>query len=195
MKEITSKLLDKKYFIFDIDGTLVDSMGMWNLVDQKVLFDNFGIEVSQMDIKIFRDSVLYNADNIHGDIYMIYYEELVKFFNLGITAEDFKKLRHDLSNYLSVNELDYKPGAADFLNLLYEFGKKIGVATTTTIIQYNIYEELNKKMIKKAPLKKLVAAVVLCEDVIRKNQTLKHICLQCKNWVQNLKNVLCLKIV
>ena len=168
MKEITERLLDKKYFIFDIDGTLVDSMGMWNLVDQKVLLDNFGIEVSQMDIKMFRDSVLYNADNVHGDIYMIYYDELVKFFNLGITADDFRKLRHDLSNYLSINELDYKKGAADFLNVLKELGKKIGVATTTTTRQYNIYEEQNQKMIKQAPLKKLVNAAVLCEDVTRK---------------------------
>ncbi len=168
MKEITGKLLDKKYFIFDIDGTLVDSMGMWNLVDQKVLLDNFGIEVSQMDIKMFRDSVLYNSANVHGDIYMTYYAEISKFFNLGITAEEFRVLRHDLSNYLSVNELDYKSGAADFLNALYEIGKKIGVATTTTTRQYNIYESLNKKMIRQAPLKKLVDAAVLCEDVTKK---------------------------
>ena len=58
MNKINAKLLDKKYFIFDIDGTLVDSMGMWNLVDQKVLLDNFGIEVSQMDIKILRDAYI-----------------------------------------------------------------------------------------------------------------------------------------
>ena len=107
MKEITDRFLDKKYFIFDIDGTLIDSMGMWNLVDQKVLLDNFGIEVDQMDIKMFRDGVLYNSQNVNGDIYMIYYDELIKYFNLGITPEEFRNLRHDLSNYLSINELDF----------------------------------------------------------------------------------------
>ena len=69
---------------------------------------------------------------------------------------------------MSVNELDYKEGAADFLNALSMLGKKIGVATTTTKKQYSIYEELNQKMIKQAPLKKLVDAAVLCEDVTRK---------------------------
>ena len=68
MKEITGKLLDKKYFIFDIDGTLVDSMPMWSLIDQKVLFDNFGIAVAMEDIKAFRDSILYDDRHVSGDI-------------------------------------------------------------------------------------------------------------------------------
>ena len=168
MKEITGKILDKKYFIFDIDGTLVDSMVMWNFIDQKVLFDNFGINVAAEDIKAFRDSILYDDRHVSGDIYAIYYEEFVKLFNLGITGKEFKKLRYELATYLSVNELDYKLGAADFLNAIAELGKKIGVATTTTRKQYSIYEDLNEKMIKQAPLKKLVDAVVLCEDVTRK---------------------------
>lgn len=168
MKQIYSGILDKKYFIFDIDGTLVDSMGMWNLVDQKVLLDNFGINVDPMEIKMFRDSVLYNSQNVHGDIYMIYYEELIKFFNLGITVDEFRKLRHDLSNYLSVYELDFKPGAGEFLNIIKQLGKKVGIATTTMKRQYDIYENQNQRMIKKAPLKKLVDAAVLCEDVTRK---------------------------
>ena len=168
MKNIDSGLLDKKYFIFDLDGTLIDSMGMWNLVDQKVLFDNFGVEVNQEDIKIFRDAVLYDAQNIGGDIYNLYYESLINFFNLGISSDEFKKLRYDLSNKISIYGLDYKSGADKFLNLLKQMGKKIGVATTTTKKQYEIYGTKNIQMIQKAPLKKLVDAVVLCEDVQRK---------------------------
>ena len=132
MKEITGKILDKKYFIFDIDGTLVDSMVMWNFIDQKVLFDNFGINVAAEDIKAFRDSILYDDRHVSGDIYAIYYEEFVKLFNLGITGKDFKRLRYNLATNLSVNELDFKDGAADFLNALSMLGKKIGVATNKT---------------------------------------------------------------
>ena len=168
MKEITDKLLNKKYFIFDIDGTLVDSMPMWNLIDQKVLYDNFGIAVAGEDIKAFRDSILYDDRHVSGDIYAIYYEEFVKLFNLGITGKEFKKLRYELATYLSTYELDFKEGAAEFLNALKLIGKKIGVASTTTKKQYSIYENSNQKMIKKAPLKTMVEVLVLCEDVTRK---------------------------
>ena len=168
MNKINAKLLDKKYFIFDIDGTLIDSMGMWNSIDQKVLLDIFGIEVSQMDIKILRDKALYSEQNIQGDIYMIYYNDLVNTYNLGVSAEEFMQLGSDLLINLSVNELDYKKGAGEFLLALKDLGKMIGVASTTTKAQYNIYEEFNQNMISKAPLKNLVNAAVLCEDVSKK---------------------------
>ena len=64
MKEVNESLLDKKYFIFDIDGTLIDSMGMWTYIDQIIIQKHLGIEVSADELKIFRDSVLYNLGNI-----------------------------------------------------------------------------------------------------------------------------------
>ena len=77
MKKITDKILDKKYFIFDIDGTLVDSMGMWNLVDQATIYNQTGQTVSVDDIKIIRDSVLYDPNNIGGDIYNLFYHKIL----------------------------------------------------------------------------------------------------------------------
>ena len=167
MKNIR-EILDRKYFIFDIDGTLIDSMGMWNLVDQEVLFKHLGRTVDLMEIKAFRDSVIYNSQNVHGDIYMTYYEELIKAYGLDMTAEQYRQERGDLSRFLSVNKLDYKPGADRFLLAISELGKKIGVASTTVKRQYDIYINQNKNLIKKAPLKSLVDVAVLCEDVSKK---------------------------
>ncbi len=168
MKNIGSEILNKKYFIFDIDGTLIDSMGMWNYVDQQIVKKYTGVEVPLMEIKMFRDSVLYNNQNVNGDIYLIYYDELIKNFNLPVVVDDFRQQRGDLSRYISINELDYKPGAAKLLNILAEMGKKLGVATTTTTRQYSIYQNDNKHLIRQAPLKKLIDVAVLCEDVERK---------------------------
>ena len=37
MKQLNElKLKDKKYIIFDMDGTLIDSIGVWNRTDQKL---------------------------------------------------------------------------------------------------------------------------------------------------------------
>lgn len=168
MKQITTDLLKKKYFIFDIDGTLIDSMGMWSLVDQQIVFKYTGQLIDEMELKMFRDSVLYNHNNVHGDIYMIYYEELIKKYGLNITAVEYEEERKAMSKIISENELDYKAGADEFLQALKDLDKKIGVVTTTTKRQYDIYENRNKNLINKASLKDLVDQKVLCEDVQRK---------------------------
>lgn len=168
MKKITDKLLDKKYFIFDIDGTLVDSMGMWNLVDQATIFNQTGIMVPVDDIKMIRDSVLYDPNNIGGDIYNKFYKEVVTLFGMNLTAEQYGMLRRELADQISINELDFKPGAGEFLQILKDLGKKIGITTTTTRRQFNIYSEQNNKMVKQAPMGKLASAIVTCEDVEKK---------------------------
>lgn len=168
MKKITDKILDKKYFIFDIDGTLVDSMGMWNLVDQATIFNQTGQTIPVEDIKMIRDSVLYDPNNIGGDIYDIFYQEIVKLFGMNITSEQYGMLRRELADYISINELDFKPGAADFLQKLKELGKKIGITTTTTRRQFEIYSKHNAKMVNQAPMGELASAIITCEDVEKK---------------------------
>ena len=168
MKKITDKILDKKYFIFDIDGTLVDSMGMWNLVDQATIYNQTGQTVSVDDIKMIRDSVLYDPNNIGGDIYNLFYQEIVNLFGMNLTAEQYGMLRRELADYISINELDFKPGAASFLQTLKELGKKIGITTTTTRRQFEIYSKHNEKMVKQVPMGELASAIITCEDVEKK---------------------------
>ena len=168
MKEINTKMLDKKYFIFDIDGTLVDSMSMWNLVDQIAIFNLTGKEISEEEIKAFRDGVLYHANNISGDIYKLFYASVIEQYGLGVSVEEYEYLRHDNADMLSVNMVDFKSGAAEFLQMLKLLGKKIGIATTTTKPQLDLYSERNKNMPKKANIKKIADAIVACEDVTHK---------------------------
>lgn len=168
MKQISDKILDKKCFIFDIDGTLVDSMGMWNLVDQAAIFNASGLMVEAEEVKLLRDSVLYAEGNLDGNIYDLFYAEVIKQYGLEMTVEEYKKARHDYAEHISTFELDFKPGAATFLNALKMLGKKIGIATTTTRRQLEIYSEQNATMSMQASLKKIADAIVACEDVVRK---------------------------
>ena len=165
MKEISKNLLDKKYFIFDIDGTLVDSMGMWNLIDQSAVISASGIFVSEEEIKMVRDAVLYSEDNLGGNIYDLFYAEMIQRYNLNLSVEEYKKLRLDYARHLSVNEVDFKPGAGEFLLMLHLLGKKIGIATTTTKAQLETYSTESVKMKDKVKINKVANAIVTCEDV------------------------------
>lgn len=168
MKEITKNLLDKKYFIFDIDGTVVDSMPMWSKIDQKAIFNAVGIMVPAEEIKAFRDSIIYSPDNIGGDIYSIYFEALINLFNLGMTVQEYKAFRHENADKMSKDEVDFKLGADEFLKILKTLEKKIAITTTTSKKQLEIYSNQNNKMKSKLCLTKVADVIVAVDDVVKK---------------------------
>lgn len=168
MKLINDKILDKKYFIFDIDGTLVDSMEMWNTIDQVAIFNLSGKMVDPEELKVFRDSVLYSDQNLDRDVYELLYEEIVKHYSLNMSVEDYKKARNAYVENYSINFMNFKSGAANFLNMIKEMGKKIGIATATTKEQIDIYSKLNKGMKKQISINQVADIIVACEDVKRK---------------------------
>lgn len=168
MKEITEKMLDKKCFIFDIDGTVVDSMPMWSKIDQMAIFSATGLLVPADEIKAFRDSIIYSPDNIGGDIYSTYFGALINLFGLEMTVDEYKQFRHENADKMSREEVDFKPGADRFLKTLKVLGKKIAITTTTSKGQLKIYSEQNEKMKKSVCLNKIADVIVALDDVEKK---------------------------
>ena len=56
----------KKVIIFDMDGTLIDSIGIWNAVD-KALIRKLGYngDISEVEIQKQRDDILKKYMKIH----------------------------------------------------------------------------------------------------------------------------------
>lgn len=76
MKELSKlRLKDKKYIIFDMDGTLIDSIGVWNITDQKLIEEYGGMNINLDDIQLERDAFLHS--NQDSDIYLSYCEYLI----------------------------------------------------------------------------------------------------------------------
>lgn len=77
MKKLTDlKLKAKKYIIFDMDGTLIDSIGVWNRTDQ-LLIQEFGSKTVNLSlVQRERDEFLNN--NQASDIYLAYCDYLIK---------------------------------------------------------------------------------------------------------------------
>ena len=69
MKQLNElKLKDKKYIIFDMDGTLIDSIGVWNRTDQKLIEEFGGMSIDLDNIQTEREDWSIQNDNLVFEI-------------------------------------------------------------------------------------------------------------------------------
>ena len=74
----TNILKNKEVIIFDLDGTLINTIDIWNKVDYLVL-KKHKINISKKEIQKIRDNYLLN--NTNDNIYINYSKYLVEIYN------------------------------------------------------------------------------------------------------------------
>ncbi len=144
-------LKDKKVVIFDMDGTLIDSIGIWNDIDEELIKTIGNGKVDNVDIGKQRDEKLkeYSKTN---DAYLEYCGFLKEKYNSQMSKEEIKKLRYEIAeNYLK-EVVDYKPNAEDVLKYLKEKEFILAIASTTNDSTIEKYKNYNKNIINKANL-------------------------------------------
>ncbi len=114
-------LENTKAVIFDLDGTLVDSMWMWKDIDIEYL-GQFGIELPQ---------------NLQIKIEGMSFSETAAYFKEKFMLPDpISKIKDDWNSMARdkyANEVPMKQGAVDFLKYLIELDIKTGIATSNSI--------------------------------------------------------------
>lgn len=113
-------LQDIKAVIFDLDGSLVDSMWIWKDIDIEYL-GRFGIEIPN-DLQ----------KNIEGKSFSetaVYFKER---FRIPDSLEKMKEDWNLMAWDKYVHEVMLKPGADDFLNYCISHGIKLGIATSNS---------------------------------------------------------------
>ena len=161
------KWKDKKYIIFDMDGTLIDSIGVWNRTDQKLIEEFGGISIDLDDIQAERDSFLHS--NQDSDIYLAYCEYLIKKYNFSIRdAQTLLKIRWDKSGEVLENEMDFKPDVVKLILMLKYLGFTLVLATMTTQVQLDIYSKKNKRMLEQMNITEVFDLITRKEDVKNK---------------------------
>ena len=107
-----------KAAIFDLDGTLIDSMGVWEKIDIEFLSKR-GLPVPETYIneicaRTFQEAAEYTID----------------LFHLEERAEDLIREWNDMAIYEYSHNVGLKPYAREYLALLKSCGIKIGTATS-----------------------------------------------------------------
>lgn len=164
LKELN--LINKKYIIFDMDGTMIDSIGIWNITDYKLIkmLGNQEIRLEQIQ----KERSLFLEENMDKDIYLAYCDFLIKKYDLKVSKEYLNKLRFVISTEYLAKEMDFKPNVVKLVKMLKQMSFTLVLATTTSKMQLDIYCNQNEKMKKQLRLYDYFDLILTKEDVQKK---------------------------
>ncbi|CAB1254777.1 HAD family hydrolase [Clostridium sp. MT-14] len=134
--------------IFDMDGTLLDSMWLWENIDKEYLSEKnipFTIELKN------------TIQNMTLDETARYLKDE---FNLTESVSEIQKEWYNMLFYEYSHNISLKPGARDFLHLLKKKKIKMALATSN-------YKAIAETSLKKNKIYNLFDSIVTTEDVKR----------------------------
>lgn len=109
-----------KAAIFDLDGTLIDSMGIWKVIDEEYL-NTYGFDVPEnLQEEITHLTIIETA---------MYFKEK---FNIKDNIETIINTWNDMAYNHYSNTIKLKEGVIEFLYYLKSNNIKIGLATSNT---------------------------------------------------------------
>lgn len=117
-----------KAVIFDLDGTLVDSMGLWRDIDIAFLTER-GIA--------YDESLQEKIEGMSFTETAIFCKE---YYGLDETVDELKAIWNKMAEYKYRYEVPLKPGVPEFLEELKKRGIKMGIATSNS---RELFEAIN----------------------------------------------------
>ena len=118
--------------IFDLDGTLLDSMSMWRQIDIEFLAQ-FGIELPE-DLQDCIEGMSFSET-------AVYFKER---FKLSWSLDEIKDCWNRMAHYKYGHEVQLKPGAGDFVRKLKSVGVPMAIASSNSRELINVCLKRNQ---------------------------------------------------
>lgn len=160
-------LKGKKVVIFDMDGTLIDSVGIWNEIDIELIkqISTVVIDFNELNrIQEIRDGKLKEYSKSE-DPYLEYCDYLKKKYKSNLTKQEIHDLRYKIAEDFFKYKIDYKENAENLIKKLKNSGYILAIASTTKRKNMEIYKNENKNIKNKADINKYFSLILLKEDV------------------------------
>lgn len=157
-------LRGKSAVIFDFDGTLGDTIDLWNRVDV-VLAEELGYPgLDPRECHAFREAELRRHKNEENP-YRCYCGELGKKIGCELSAEEIHTRRYQISRRMLREDVRLRQGAAATLKRIKNLGLRMAVATTTRRANIEIYCRQNQNILNEIQLDEVFEYFVCAEDV------------------------------
>lgn len=160
----SKKSLNLDLVIFDLDGTLIDSNGIYNELDielVRLLGENKNSE------EIIAERNVFLKRNKGGDAYLNYCEYLKTKYSSNLSKEEILQYRRNLSKEF-LKKVKYKQDADKIIKFLKEHNIPIALATVSRREDINIYINENPNIKNKCNLQNYFDCILTKDDVTKK---------------------------
>lgn len=156
-------LKDKTIIICDLDGTILDSLRVWDSVDT-ALMEALGGAPDDEAVGRRREALLREL-RAEKNPYLAYCGALGRLCGSAMPAEEILHLRDEISCRKLACEVQYREGAPEALRYMKEKGFLLGIATTTRRRNMDIYMGENEGIRAALPLASCMTFLYTREDV------------------------------
>lgn len=160
-------LENKKVIIFDLDGTLIDSVNMFNEIYSFLIKNTTGKKILADQIQDDWDEFAHQS--IPGDLFDNFLLYLDKKYSSEVHDIEFLRKMYENIEYKYLSEeIEYKKYAKDVILKLKEKGYILVLATLSPKSRIDIYNNINKKLINEFKMNDVFDLILTSEDVKNK---------------------------